>query len=162
MKPALLVGVLTASITLLLAYAMELHWQGAVMAMGLGIVGWFGPKFRKFLWSADLFLAGVLILVTIGVLIGLKVYLLLPATLGALAAWDLTRFQKRVEYITVFDGIQIIEKRHLGFLVLALGSGGIFAGFVLTTRIPISFGIALVCGVILIIILGKIFQILRN
>jgi hypothetical protein len=89
-------------------------------------------------------------------------YLLLLALLCALGAWDLIRFQRRIEHSPFSEGILKIEKRHLTLLGLVLLGGGIFAGVMLTARMQISFGITLVLGVILIISLGGILRLLRN
>ena len=161
-KNTFLVGMLMASIALLLAYGIELLWVGAITAIGLGFLGWLGQYKQKWPWTIDLFLAGVVILVTIGVLLGLRLYLLLPAILGALTAWDLARFQRRTRKALISAAIRKIEKRHLSLLALSLGSGVIFAGVVLTVRVPISYGVALVISVVLIISFGQIYRMLTN
>jgi hypothetical protein len=153
-----LVGLLSASIALMLAYILESVWLGAAAVLGLGVLGWFGQRQQRWHWTIHIFFAGVVLLVIIGVLQSLRLYLLLPAILGALAAWDLARFQERIADTRVTDGIRKIEKRHLILLGLALGSGAIFAIVVLTTQIQISFSIILVLGVILIISFGQVFR----
>jgi hypothetical protein len=98
----------------------------------------------------------------IGALLGLKVYLLLPAMLSALASWDLGCFQQRMAGTSVSKSIRKIEKRHLGLLGLALGVGGIFAGVVLVARVHTNFGIALTLGVMLVISLGQVYRFLTD
>jgi hypothetical protein len=161
-KRFFLAAILIASIALTLAYTIELIWLGAFTAIGLGFLGWFGQNKQEMPWINDLFLAGVVIQAIIGTLLGLRPYLLLPAVIGVLAAWDLARFQQRLADAPISDSVRKIEKRHLSLLALALMSGGIFSGVVLTTRIHISFGIALVLGVILIISLGQVYRLLAN
>jgi hypothetical protein len=161
-KLVFLISILTASLTLLLAYATDLHWMGAVSAAGLGLMGWLGQYKQKWSWTIHLFLAGVVILIMFAVLIGLKLYLLLPALLGTLAAWDVGRFQRRMEEVPGSEFVQKIEKRHLALLTLTLVSGGIFASIVLAIRVQVGFGITLVLGVTLVISLGQIYRMLTN
>ena len=161
-KLVFLISILTASLTLLLAYATDLRWMGAVSAAGLGLMGWLGQYKQKWSWTIHLFLAGVVILIMFAVLVGSKLYLLLPALLGTLAAWDVGRFQRRMEEVPGSEFVQKIEKRHLALLTLTLVSGGIFASIVLAIRVQVGFGITLVLGVTLVISLGQIYRMLTN
>jgi hypothetical protein len=161
-KRAFLVGVITASTALLLAYGMERSWLGAMMATGLGLFVWLGQNTQKWPWSINLFLVGVVILVIIGALLALKPSLLLIAIIGALTSWDLARFQQRNKHNPVSESTRKIEKRHLSLLGLALGSGGVLAFVVLITQMQLSFGVALISGVVLIISLGQVYRLLRN
>jgi len=161
-KLVFLVSILAASLALLLAYATDLRWMGAVTVVGLGLMGWLGQYRQKWSWTIHLFLAVVVVLIMFGVLVGLKLYLLLPALLGALAAWDAGRFQRRMEGVPGSEFVQKIEKRHLFLLTLTLVSGGIFASIVMAIRIQVGFGITLVLGVILVISLGQIYRMLTN
>jgi hypothetical protein len=157
-----LISVLLSVILLLVAYGMELRWLGGIFAAGFGFLGWFGQHRQKWFWGIHLFLAGILMLVTFGVFLGLRLYFLLPAVLGALTAWDLARFQQRMNKIQDLVHAQKVENRHLVLLGLALGSGGILSGIVLVTRLQIGFGITLVLGVILIISIGQIYRMINN
>jgi len=157
-----LISVLIAVFAVLLAYVVNSYWLGALVAMSLGFLGWFGQYKQRWPWSIHLFLSGTVVLVIIGVIIGLNLYFFLPAILSAMAAWDLARFQQRVIDTQGLENIPNVEKRHLSLLALSLGSGGIFAGVVLTMRIQFNFGITLVLGVILIISFGQIYRIVNN
>jgi hypothetical protein len=157
-----LMSLIVAVVATLLAYVLELLWLGAMTAVGLGLLNWFSQYKQKWFWSTHLFLIGIGVLVIFGVLLGLRLYFLLPAILGALAAWDLARFQQRINETQRSAPPKTIEKRHIGLLLLALGIGGILSSMVLVTQVQISFGITLTLGVILVISLGQIYRILRN
>jgi hypothetical protein len=153
---------LIAAAALSLAYGLEQFWVGSIVALGLGLWSWLGMNKFQGAWSANLFFGGVVLLVTIGSLLDLIPYLLFIAILGALGAWDLIRFQKRIEHSPKSEGILQIEKRHLKLLGITFLIGGTLAGVLVTVRMQISFGVALVLGVILIITLGEIIRAVRN
>lgn len=157
-----LTSVFMAAGALLLVYGLEQLWLGAITAIGLGFFCWLSLYKQKWSWSAHLFLIGVGVLVIVGVLLGLRLYFLFPAILSALAAWDLARFQQRINDTQGLENLHTIEKRHIGLLLLALGIGGILSGMVLVTQVQISFGITLALGVILIISFGQIYRMLKS
>lgn len=153
---------LIATVALSLAYGLEQFWVGSIAALGLGLWSWIGLNKVRGAWIADLFLMGVVLLVTIGGLLDLIPYLLFIAILGALGAWDLFRFQKRIEHSPKSEEILQIEKRHIILLGLTLAIGGALAGVLGTVRMQLSFGVTLALGVILIITLGEIIRAVRK
>ena len=161
-KPILPVSILIAALPLLLAYSLEQFWVGSVAAMGLGFWGWYDLKKGRWAWSIDVFLAGVVILTTIGALLGLRLYLLLPALLSAITAWDLARFQTRMGDSPISDKLLDIEKRHLSLLGVAIVGGGVSTVITLAFQFQLSFAVTLILGVILVISLGQIYRLLRN
>ena len=82
------VSMLSVAFLLLLAFGLERYWVGAIAAAGLGLWGWYDLKKRAWTWAVDLFLVGAVILVTVGAIMNLRPYLLLPALLFALVFWD--------------------------------------------------------------------------
>ena len=161
-KPILPVSTLIAALPLLLAYGLEQFWVGAVAAMGLGFWGWYDLKKGKWAWRIDVFLAGVVILATTGALLGLRLYLLLPALLSAITAWDLARFQTRMGDSPTSEKLLDIEKRHLSLLSVAIVGGGVSTAITLAFQFQLSFAITLILGVILVISLGQIYRLSKN
>ena len=153
---------LIAAITLMLAFGLEQYWGALAAALGFGLWGWFGLKKVQNAWSADLYLAGVVLLVTLGGLLDLSTYLLFIAILGTLGVWDLVRFHRRISHSPESKGILQVEKRHFALLGLTLLIAAILASFMMMVQIQISFGITLAFGVILIITLGQIVRLLRS
>ena len=156
------VSILIATLPLLLAYGLEQFWIGSVAAVGLGFWGWYDFKKKKWVWSIDLFLAGVVILATVGALLGLRLFLLLPALLSALTTWDLARFQTRMGDSPASQKLLDIEKRHLSLLGVVIVGGGLSTVITLAFQFQLSFAITLILGVILVISLGQILRLLRN
>ena len=161
-KQVFRVCVIIAVVILLLAYGLDNYWWVVIPVVMLGILGWVGGSAEKWSWGVNLFLAGMIILITCGAFGGLRLYLLLPVILSTLAAWDLIRFQRRIGEVAKSAGIRKMEKRHLGLLGLALGGGGIFASIVLSFQIQLTFGIALLSSVVLIIMMGQIYHLLMD
>ena len=161
-KPILPVSILIAVLPLLLAYGLEQFWAGAVAAVGLGFWGWYVLKKGKRAWNIDIFLVGVVILTTAGALLGLRMYLLLPAFLCALTSWDLTRFQARMGDSPTSEKLLDIEKRHLSLLGVAIVGGGVSTVITLAFQFQLSFAVTLILGVILVISLGQIYRLSRN
>ena len=160
-KLILPVSILIATLPLLLAYSLEQFWIGAVAAMGLGFWGWYDFREGKWAWSIDIFLAGVVILSTIGALLGLGLFLLLPALLSALTAWDLARFQTRMGDSPTSQKLLEIEKRHLSLLGVVIVGGGVSTIITFVFKFQLSFSITLILGIILVISLGQIYRFLR-
>lgn len=155
-------SILVAVAALALAYGLEQFWLGSAAALVLGCWAWYGKKKERSAWSADVFIAGMVLLVTIGGFQGLRTYLLFIAILGALGAWDLLRFHRRVGHAPSSEEIPKIEKRHLALLGLTLLIAVILGGVMGIIRMEISFGVTLFLGVLLIITLGEILRFLRS
>jgi hypothetical protein len=155
-------SILIAVAALALAYGQEQFWLGSAVALVLGWWAWYGKKKERSAWSADMFMAGVVLLATIGGFQGLRTFLLFIAILGALGAWDLLRFHRRVGQAPSSEEIPQIEKRHLGLLGLALLIAVVVGGLMGAVRMEIGFGITLFFGVLLIITLGEVLRFLRS
>jgi len=155
-------SILTVSLTLSLAFGLEHYWAGSMAALGVGVWGWYGFNKARNVRGIDIYFVGVVLLVTIGGILDLMTVLLFFALIGALGAWDLTRFQKRIEHSPHSESIPLIEKRHLTLLGIALLGGCVLAGIMLNTRAQISFSVTLILGIVLIISLGEIIRIMRN
>jgi hypothetical protein len=155
-------SILIAVAALALAYGQEQFWLGSTAALVLGWWAWSGKKKERSAWSADVFFVGVVLLVTIGTFQGLRTYLLFIAILGALGAWDLLRFHRRVGHAPSSEEMPQIEKRHLGMLGLTLLIAVIVGAVMGIVRMEIRFTVTLILGVILIITLGEVLRFLRS
>ncbi len=158
---ALLAGILVATAALLLAYSLGRFWLGATAALAVGLWGWFGAE-RKWDWASDLFLVGVMVLVTLGTLAQLPSFLLLFALLGALAAWDLGRFVQRLRNAPLNSVLPAMEERHLSLLILAIALGGTLSAAGLIIRVPLSFGLTLFLGMALVVLIERTIRRLKS
>lgn len=156
------VSMLLAALLLLLAFGLERYWVGAIAAAGLGFWGWYDIKKRKWTWAVDMFLVGAVMLVTIGAIMKLRPYLLLPAVLSALVFWDIARFQRRMGNSPPSQKLMDIERRHLGLLGAVIAVGGVVAFITLAFQVQLSFAVILILGVVLVISLGQIYRLLRS
>jgi hypothetical protein len=153
---------LSASFLLLLAFGFERYWVGAIAAAGLGLWGWYDMKNREWDWGVDLFLLGAVILVTVGAIMKLRPYLLLPALLLSLVFWDIARFQRRMVDSSASQKLVDIERRHLGLLGVVIAVGGVVTFLTLTFQVQLSFAVILILGVVLVISIGQIYRLLRS
>ena len=156
------VSMLSASFLLLLAFGLERYWVGVFAVAGLGFWGWYDFKKREWTWSVDIFLVGALMLVTIGAILRLRLYLLLPTLLFTLVFWDLARFQRRMAGSPASQKLGDIENRHLGLLSVVVIVGGVVALITFAFQVQISFIVILILGVVLVISLGQIYRLLRS
>ena len=155
-------SMLSASFLLLLAFGFERYWVGAIAAAGLGFWGWYDSKKKEWTWGVDIFLVGAVMLVTIGAIMKLRLYLLLPALLFALVFWDVARFQRRMADSPASQKLVEIERRHLGLLGVVIAVGGVVAFITLAFQVQLSFAVILILGVVLVISLGQIYRLLRS
>ena len=156
------VSLLSASFLLLLAFGLERYWLGAIAAAGLGFWGWYDFKKREWTWGVDIFLVGAVLLVTIGAILELRLYLLLPTLLFALVFWDIARFQMRMADAPASQKLVDIERRHLSLLGVVIAVGGVVAFITLAFQVQLSFAVILILGVVLVISLGQIYRLLRS
>lgn len=156
------ISMLSASCLLLLAFGLERYWVGAIAAAGLGFWGWYDFKKKEWTWGVDIFLVGAVMLVTIGAILKLRPYLLLPALLFALVFWDIARFQRRMADSPASQKLVNIENRHLGLLGVVVAVGGVVALITLAFQVQLSFAVILILGVVLVISLGQIYRLLRS
>ena len=156
------VSMLSASFLLLLAFGLERYWVGVFAAAGLGFWSWYDLKKREWTWGVDIFLVGAVMLTTIGAILRLREYLLLPTLLFALVFWDLARFQWRMADSPASQKLVDIERRRLGLLGVVIALGGVIAFITLVFQVQLSFAVILILGVILVISLGQIYRLLRS
>jgi hypothetical protein len=156
------VSMLSATFLLLLAFGLERYWVGVIAAAGLGFWGWYDIKKRKWTWAVDMFLVGAVMLVTIGAIMKLRLYLLLPTLLFALVFWDIARFQRRMADSPASQKLTDIERRHLSLLGVVIAVGGVAALITQAIQVQLSFAVILILGVVLVISLGQIYRLLRS
>lgn len=154
------IGIVTTIIALLLAAGLDQLWYilGAIV---LGVLTWMGMTWC-WTWAETWFLVGVALLTTIGSLASFSPVFLIVAMLAAIATWDLRRFEQRFQPFPQPADIQVMEKRHLKLLALALAAGGILALAVIWIRAQLNFYVLLALAVGLVISLGRLFRMLRS
>ena len=146
---------IAATLALAFGYAMSSLWPGAVAVVTLGL-GWAAGQRRQFGWPTDLGFIALMIAAAIGVWWGAGAGWMLLGAAGALAAWDLARFARRLgqaEHLVHEARLQQAHRqRLLPVVVLGLGLGGI----ALSIQLKLSFGWAIVLGLVVIIGLSRV------
>jgi hypothetical protein len=136
-KVLTLVSLLISLVCLGGGYATSGHW-GAAGVVLLPIIA--AALYRKFpaTWLPSACLVGLVFLAAAGVLLGAPTVLMIVGATASLAAWDLLNLDRMMESSSSVTTAGRFEKRHILFLLLALGLGLAMAvsGAIFSLRIP--------------------------
>ncbi len=91
-------------------------------------------------WSAHLFLVGFLGAAVAGTFIEVNAFWSLLCVIASLAAWDLTHFQSRLQFVFDADTEKALVRAHLQRLVFSSSLGCLLAAIPLTISLKLSFG----------------------
>ena len=100
---------------------------------------WIVAEIRHLRWFASL---GLLVGVTvagIGLWMDLSLGWMLAGALGALIAWDLADFMRRVEHASPEDDVPALTRRHLLRLTIVIAAGLALSLIGMITRLEFSF-----------------------
>ncbi|HWQ12367.1 MAG TPA: hypothetical protein VNL77_06180 [Roseiflexaceae bacterium] len=142
-------------------YALAGRWVGAFVCLVVGI-GWLGGARRGLGWPAA---AGFLLLVgaaALGALSGLPPGWGLAGVVAALAAWDLSGFQQRLAAAGRVVDEPALWRAHLRLLAAVAGLGLALGTAALLVRTELSFGWALLLGLIAAIALARAVASLKD
>jgi hypothetical protein len=117
------IAVILSVLMLLAGYSLRGAWLLALPVLGLGLIWLLGQR-RGWSWLVSLGMAVFIGMAGLGLYIGAAAIWMLLATLGALAAWDLAFFARRLAQTpNVVDAAAIKQahwRRWAGSLNLAL------------------------------------------
>ncbi|BCX02083.1 MAG: hypothetical protein KatS3mg053_0021 [Candidatus Roseilinea sp.] len=111
---------------------------------------------------ANLTFTAVMAGAAVGLLIGALSALMLLTVVAALAAWDLTHFERRMQALVRVERAGDIERRHLRWLMAALLGGTALAGLALTIRATLSFAAVFALGLLAALALSWMIGALRR
>jgi hypothetical protein len=111
-----------ATVALVIAYALSPYPIVAGFVIGLGIVWQYG-RFRGWkAWLEVLFVFHI-VAAAIGAKLGLSFGLVLLGLMGALSAWDLSHFARRIHAAGKIRGATELDRQHFQRLSLVLVGG---------------------------------------
>lgn len=144
---ALIASIVLAASALILAYALGALWLPAAAILLLGAAWIVGQQlsWRGGAWP----MMGLFVVVAAaGAWLELNPILLVVGLIAALSAWDLDGFARQLRRVDAVEQEQGLQRRHLRRLLLVDGLGLLLAVLALNLEIDLSFGVALILGLI--------------
>jgi hypothetical protein len=136
-----------------------LRWTPILLL--LAIAGWIG-SFRRIAWLGSAAFTGFIGVSAAGFLLNVSPVALLVGSVAALSAWDLDRFDQRLENVRVDAAVSALEKQHLTRLFLVNGAGLLLAWAALGVKARISFGFLFFLSLIAVLSLSWAVRYLRR
>lgn len=127
----------------------------------LAIAGFTG-NFRRSAWLGSAAFTGFVGAAAAGFLLNIEPGALLVGTAAALSAWDLDRFDQRLENVRVDAAVLALEKQHLIRLFVVNGAGLLLAWAALGVKARISFGFLFFLSLIAVLSLTWAVRYLRR
>ncbi len=162
-----MIGLLTrlsiglATGTLALGYALAGPWIGA---LGSGLLGllWLALDGQRWKWLAS---AGLILctgLAAFGITQSLPAAAMLLCLLAALTAWDLDDFRSDIELKGEVQRATVLQRQHLQRLLVTDLLGLALGLVALQVRTRLTFGVALLLGLLAVLGLGWAIRFLRR
>ena len=112
-----------------------------LVARGLLILGalWLFAGRQRWVWFSTIALLILVSLAGFGLWIELSPGWMISGALGALLAWDLTDFMRRLRYAPMMDDLRELERRHLTRLTIVTVVGVLLASIAMLVRVEFTF-----------------------
>lgn len=112
-----------------------------LVARGLLILGalWLFAGRQRWVWFSTIALVILVSLAAVGLWIDLSTGWLITGALGALLAWDLTDFMRRLRFAPLMDDLRALERRHLTRLTIVTVVGVFLASIAMLVRVEFTF-----------------------
>jgi hypothetical protein len=164
------IGLATGALAL--GYAANGEWLGGALMILIGALLWIAQR-RRWSRSASLHLAhdsqrapnlingtaGLIVFTAsaaLGLLRGASTFAMLVGTLAALAAWDLDHFERRLRTAQRVEAQGALIRAHLRRLSIVAGLGLTLGGIALSVQVEITFGWALLLGLLAFLALSGV------
>jgi len=135
---AFVISVLMGVGSLSFAYAGE---GFDLVARGLLVLGalWLFAGKQRWVWFSTIALLISVSLAGFGLWIELSSGWMISGALGALLAWDLTDFMRRLRFAPLMDDLRALERRHLTRLTIVTVVGVLLASIAMLVRVEFTF-----------------------
>ena len=135
---AFVTSVLMGIGSLYFAYAGE---GFGLVARGLLFLGalWLVAGRQRWVWFSTGALLISVSLAGFGLWIDLSPGWMISGALGALLAWDLTDFMRRLRFAPLMDDLRALERRHLTRLTIVTVAGVLLASIAMLVRLEFTF-----------------------
>jgi hypothetical protein len=135
--------------------------RAALWIIAGGLV-WLAARRLKWGWIHPLALVFYAGAAGLGVLLGFPAGWMLAGLAGALSAWDLEYFARRVKSVGEGAADRRLERQHLERLGAVIGTGVVLAGASLLARARFSFGVGLLAGLLAVLALSQVIGFIRR
>ena len=142
-------------------YALGDLWIWAPPVMALGLF-WLVGQWRGWDWVASVGLAFSTGFAAIGILRQLGAGWMLFAVVAALTAWDLGHYAHWLGSVQRVEKARELERRHLQRLLIVDSLGLLLAAAALQLKAKLSFGLAVVLGLLVILGVSRAVRLLRR
>lgn len=110
-------------------------WRGLII---LGALWLFAGR-QRWVWFSTIALIITVSLAAFGLWIELPSGWMINGALGALLAWDLTDFMRRLRFAPLLDDLRALERRHLTRLTIVTVIGVFLASIPMLIRLEFTF-----------------------
>jgi hypothetical protein len=146
---------------LLAGFGLHGDWLVASIVLGLGLV-WLAGQRRGWGWLVSLGLVIFVGLAALGLYSGVVSLWILLATLGALSAWDLAYFARRLEQTPNVDGAAAMKQTHFRRLQIVVGVGLLLGLAALSWQPQLTFSQAVLLGLLMVLSLSWVVGFIRR
>jgi hypothetical protein len=150
-----------AAAALALGYGLAGRWAWSLAVVALA-AAWLLGHVRRWPRVSDAGLPLLTGLAAVGVLLGLSPEAMLLGLVGALCAWDLDHFLRRVAGRVQVPDPALLARRHLGRLLAVAGLGLLLGLVALRVELRLSLLAALLLGLLAVLGLGRAVRYLRR
>jgi hypothetical protein len=106
--------------------------------LALGALWLFAGR-QRWVWFSSIALLIAVSLAGFGLWIELSPGWMISGALGALLAWDLTEFMRRLRFAPLMDDLRALERRHLARLTIVTVVGVLLASIAMLVRLEFTF-----------------------
>jgi hypothetical protein len=156
-----LVSIGLATGALVSGYALGDLWAWTLPAIVLGLF-WLVGQWRGWGWVPSVGLAFSTSLAAAGLLLQVGAGWMLFAVVAALTAWDLGHYAHWLGSVQRVEKARELERRHLQRLLIVDSLGLLLAAAALQLRAKLSFGVAVVLGLLVILGVSRAVGLLRG
>jgi hypothetical protein len=147
----------------LLALGFALHdlWAGTAAVLAAGAL-WLLAQWRAQRWASPAGLVAQAVAGAVAMLLGVGGGWPLLAIVAALVAWDLDQFAQRMQEAGRVDDAPGQERLHTRRLLIVAGLGGLLGLAALSLQVRLSFGLALLMAVVMMLCLSLVIGYMRR
>jgi hypothetical protein len=161
MKLAVVVSITVATLTVAASYATAGFWLPVALIVGLGLL-WSLSTWPVWPWFNVIGLIGLVGGAASGISLGLSPDWLLGGTVATLVAWDAYNLLIRLAQTAQSATDTWLLRSHFGRLAIACGLGILLGGLALRLETRLTFGLAVLLGLLLAVSLSWTFGTIKG